>query len=168
MVDARKTYGGKPFKEAIAFFRQKVNIPTKHWDDLMKSQHAKGFMVAGAMKAELLTDLRGAVDKAISKGTTLAQFRKNFDSIVEKHGWVYKGGRNWRSKVIFDQNLRSSYMAGRYTQMKDPDVVALRPYWQYRHGGSVNPRHEHLAWHGTTLKHDDPWWDTHYTPNGWG
>ena len=100
-----REYGGRPFDEAIAFFRQKLNIPTEHWDDLWKEQHAKGFMVAGAMKAELLTDLRIAMDKAISSGTTLKDFRKDFDKIVEKHGWIYKGGRNWRTKVIYDNSI---------------------------------------------------------------
>ncbi|OGV64137.1 MAG: hypothetical protein A2283_12460 [Lentisphaerae bacterium RIFOXYA12_FULL_48_11] len=163
-----REYGGRPFDEAIAFFRQKLNIPTEHWDDLWKEQHAKGFMVAGAMKAELLTDLRIAMDKAISSGTTLKDFRKDFDKIVEKHGWIYKGGRNWRTKVIYDTNVRTAYMAGRYQQMTDPDVTALRPYFLYRHGDSRNPRPHHLALDGLVLRYDDPFWKTHYPPNGWG
>jgi uncharacterized protein with gpF-like domain len=161
-------YGGKPFEEAIAFFKNKLNMPAEHWDDLWKMMHTKGFTIAGAMKEELLDDMRSAVDKAISEGTTLAEFQKDFDSMVIKHGWVYKGGRNWRSKVIYDTNLRTAYQAGRYKQMTDPDVVALRPYFQYRHGGSVNPRIEHLGWDNLVLPHDDPFWDTHYPPNGWG
>jgi len=32
----------------------------------------------------------------------------------------------------------------------------------------VSPRPEHIAWHNTVLPADDPWWDTHYPPNGWG
>ena len=166
--DFLQFYAGQPFDEAIAFFRNKLSMPTGHWDDLWKMMHTKGFMVAGAMKEELLSDMRSAVDKAISEGATLADFRKDFDSIVEKHGWIYKGGRNWRSKIIYDTNLRTAYQAGRYQQMTDPDVVALRPYWQYRHSGSVNPRPEHLALDGLILPHDDPWWNTHYPPNGWG
>ena len=161
-------YGGKSFDDAIAFFRGKINMPTEHWDDLWKLMHTKGFMVAGAMEEELLNDLRHAVDKAIADGATLAEFRKDFNSIVENTGWVYKGGRNWRSKVIYETNLRTAYQAGRYQQMTDPDVTDMRPYWQYRHGDSVSPREEHLAWDGIILPHDDPWWDTHYPPNGWG
>ncbi len=28
-------------------------------------------------------------------------------------------------------------------------------------------RPQHLAWHGTVLPVDHPWWQTHYPPNGW-
>ena len=28
-------------------------------------------------------------------------------------------------------------------------------------------RPEHSAWHDTILRWDDPWWETHYPPNGW-
>lgn len=163
-----QVYGGKPFDEAVRFFRNKINMPTKHWDDLWKLMHTKGFSVAGAMQEELLADLSLAVDAAIANGQTLAGFRKEFAGIVEQNGWVYKGGFNWRTKIIYDTNLRTAYQAGRYKQMTDPNVTAMRPYWQYRHGGSVNPREQHLAWDGLILPHSDPWWDTHYPPNGWG
>jgi hypothetical protein len=161
-------YGALPFDEAIAFFRQKLNMPTERFDDLTGAMHAKGFMVAGAMKAELLTDLRAAVDKVISQGGTIETFRKDFDNTVAAHGWRYKGGRNWRTKVIYHTNLRQSYNTGRWNQMTDPDVVRLRPYLTYRHSGSADPRESHLALNGLTLPVDDPFWDTHAPQNGWG
>lgn len=161
-------YGSLPFEEAIKFFRSKVKIPTENWQDLMTYQHDTGFMVAGAMKAELLADFQAAIDTALSEGTTLETFRKSFDEIVAKHGWSYKGSRGWRSEVIYSTNVRTAYQAGRYQQMTDPDVLAYRPYWTYQHGDSVRPRPLHLAWNGTTLPADDPWWQSHFTPNGWG
>lgn len=161
-------YKGMPFQEAIDLFRQKVNLPTERWNDLWAGMHARAFMVAGASKDELLADLRAAVDKAISDGTTLATFRKDFDQIVAQHGWSYQGGRGWRTRVIYETNLRTAYMAGRYRQMTDPAVLAARPYWEYRHGDSAHPRPMHLSWNGTVLPADHPWWQTHYTPNGWG
>ena len=157
-----------PFKEQESFFRKKLNVPTLRWDDLWKSQHAEGFMVAGAYKKDLLTDFRGAVDKAITEGTTLADFRKDFDSIVERNGWSYNGSRNWRGEVIYSTNIRTSYAAGRWKQLNEPAVMEAYPYLEYRHGNSVHPRPEHLAWNGITLPRDDPWWKTHYPPNGWG
>lgn len=162
------SYGSLPFEEAIGFFRSKVNIPTERWTDLWQGMHARGFMVAGAAKADLLSDFRAAVDKAIAGQSTLADFRKDFDAIVAKHGWSYKGSRGWRSSVIYQTNVRTAYMAGRYAQMTHPDVLASRPYWQYRHGDSVHPRPLHLSWNGLVLRADDAWWQSHYPPNGWG
>jgi len=158
----------KPFKEQLAFFRGKLNIPTERWDALWREQHARGFMIAGAMKAELLADFRAAVERAIKDGIPLREFRKDFDTIVKKHGWSYKGGRNWRSEVIYTTNVRQSYNAGRWKQLTDPDLLKIYPYLEYRHGDSLRPRPHHLAWHGTVLPADDPWWQTHYPQNGWG
>ncbi len=167
MVDLRAVFK-LPFVEQLAFFRGKLNIPTRRWDDLWKDQHAKGFMVAGATKADILADFRTAVDKAISQGTTLEEFRADFDAIVHKHGWSYNGGRNWRSEVIYSTNIRTSYAAGRWAQLTDPEQMEVLPYLRYNHGDSRVPRPDHLAWDGVTLPADDPWWKTHYTPNGWG
>jgi len=125
-------------------------------------------MIAGAYKADLLTDFRGAVDKAITQGTTLETFREDFDSIVAKHGWSYKGGRNWRSEVIYSTNIRTAYAAGRWQQLTDPEQLQVLPYLTYKHGDSKVPRPMHLAWDGLTLPADDPWWQAHYPPNGWG
>ena len=161
-------YGSLPFQEAIDFFRAKVKIPTEAWQDLYAFEHDTGFMVAGVTKAEMLADFQEAVGRAMQDGTTLETFRKSFDDIVARYGWSYKGSRGWRSEVIYSTNLRTAYQAGRYQQMTDPDVLAYRPYWRYRHGDSVRPRPLHLSWHDTVLPADDPWWQSHFTPNGWG
>lgn len=161
-------YGNMGFAEAIRFFRKKLDVPTERWTDLWKEAHDTAFTVAGATKADLLADLRRSVDKAISEGTTLEDFRKEFDQTVQKHGWSYKGKRGWRTRIIYETNLRTAYSAGRYAQLTDPDVQQSRPYWQYRHGGSADPREQHLSWDGMVLPADDPWWDSHYPPNGWG
>lgn len=160
-------YGSLPFQEQIEFFRGKQPTPTERWNDLWRGAHDRGFMVAGAMKDELLADLHQAVTRAIDDGVTLHEFRKDFDKIVATHGWGYKGSRNWRTRVIYETNLRQSYNAGRYEQMKR--VAQSRPWWQYRHSrSSTEPRPQHLAWDGLVLRHDDPWWETHSPQNGWG
>jgi len=162
------SYGSLPFEQAINFFRKKINIPTEKWDDLWKEQHDVAFMVAGAMKADLLDDFRLAVEKGIEQGMTLEEFRKDFDTIVEKSGWDYTGSRNWRTMIIYDTNMRQSYNAGRERQMANPALRKRRPYGLYRHGDSKIPRVEHLAWDGKVVPLDDPWWDTHSPANGWG
>ncbi len=156
-----------PFQEAIDFFRQKERIPTAHWTDVWREAHSRGFMVAGAARDALIQDFQKAIAKALEQGTTLEEFRKDFDTIVERHGWSYNGTPGWRSRIIYETNLNGAYSAGRYAQLNEPETRAVFPYWTYMHGDSVHPRPMHLAWNGTTLRADDPWWDSHYPPNGW-
>jgi hypothetical protein len=161
--------GSLDFKEAIDHFRAKVKMPTKRWSDMLEGQHTRAFTVAGATKDAILTDFHSAIDKAISQGTTLEEFRQDFDKIVETHGWSYNGSRGWRTKVIYETNLRTAQAAGRYKQLTDPDVLRYQPYWRYIHDDSVvHARAEHKAWDGLTLLAVDPWWSTHTPANGWG
>lgn len=163
------------FQEQLDFFRQKLNLPTQAWDDITLAAHDRAFIVAGAQGADLLEDLRGAVDEAIQQGTGLDAFRSNFARIVAEHGWTgwtgegTPGGVAWRTKVIYQTNMATSYAAGRYKQLSDPELLKILPYWQYHHNDSVmHPRPLHVSWDGLTLSPDDPFWDTHYPPNGWG
>lgn len=158
----------QPFNEAVAYFRQKTDMPSAHWTGVMDEAHARAFAVAGATKSDLIADFRAAVDKAISQGQSLGEFRKNFDEIVKKHGWSHTGDAEWRSKIIYQTNLANAFSAGRYAQQTLPSVLRSYPYFEYVHVSCPWPRLMHVAWSGTILRADDPWWDTHYTPNGWG
>jgi hypothetical protein len=165
----------QPFDEQLAFFRQKLNLPTERWDDITLAAHDRAFIVAGAQGADLLEDLRGAVDEAIQQGTGLEAFRTNFARIVAERGWTgwtgegTPGGVAWRTKVIYQTNMATSYAAGRYKQLSDPELLKILPYWRYHHtDGERFPRPLHESWDGLTLPPDDLFWDTHYPPNGWG
>jgi hypothetical protein len=72
----------------------------------------------------------------------------------------------WRARVIYETNMKTAYAAGRYGQLQR--MKKLFPFWRYRIGNSKKHRPEHEAWNGLVLSADDPWWDTHYPPNGWG
>jgi hypothetical protein len=166
---------GTPFQAQIDFLRAKLALPTERWDDIQRSAHDRAFIVAGAAKADLVADLQASLVDAATTGKGLEAWRREFADVVKKHGWTgwtgegTKGGEAWRTKVIYQTNMSTSYAAGRYKQMTDPDYLQVRPYWRYLHSDSVMyPRPLHLAWHGLTLPHDHPFWKEHYPPNGWG
>jgi hypothetical protein len=162
----------RPFKEQVAAFQLRLGdlVPTVAGDDLKHNAHDRSCMVAGAMKAELLSDLANAVSKVISEGTGLEAFKRDFRAIVEKHGWhgwTGEGtpkGEAWRMRTIYRTNMRTSYMAGRLAQLRDGGF----PFLVYRHGGSAEPRLHHLAWDGLILEAAHKWWLKHFPPNGWG
>lgn len=160
----------RPFAEQVAFFRAKLGnlVPTARWDDIDRHMHDRGFMVAGAAKADLLADLAAAVDRSVTEGKTLEAFRKDFREIVSRNGWTGWTGEEsaarqaWRTRVIYQTNANTAYSAGRYAQLDD------FPFWIYHHGGSAEPRKQHLAWDGLTLPKDHAFWRTHGPPNDWG
>jgi uncharacterized protein with gpF-like domain len=163
----------QPFAEQLAFFRAKLNLPTARWDDIMRAAHDRAFVVAGAQNTDLLDDLRSAVDRSIGEGKSLGWFQTNFDSIVVKHGWSgwtgegSKAGRDWRTTIIYQTNISTSYAAGRWQQLHDPDLILTMPYLRYVHGDPRRPRPLHLSWDGFTAPRDHPFWATHACPNGW-
>lgn len=171
MTDLAATFR-KPFAEQVAAFRLRLAnlVPTARYDDISHGQHDQSLMIAGAMKADLLADIGAALDRGIAEGTSLETFRRDFRSIVERHGWhgwTGEGtvkGEAWRTRVIYKTNAATSYAAGRMAQLR----AAGFPYFVYFHGGSLEPRLQHLAWNGLVLPSDHPFWDTHAPPNGWG
>ena len=154
-----------PFQEAIDYLLRKLLLPTARWTDLWQEQHAVAFTVAGATSMGIVQDFFEAVTKAIAEGGTLQEFRRDFDAIVERYGWTYNGSRGWRSRVIFETNLRMAYSAGKWQQAVESQ--ADRPYLRYSAVLDGRTRPLHRKWHGTILPIGDAWWRTHTPPNGW-
>lgn len=152
-------------EEEIAYLRDKLRLPTRTWTDLWEGMHARAFVVAGATSDALLADLHEAVTDALETGKTLAEFRKDFDRIVAAHGWTHTGSAGWRSRVIYQTNLRMAWSAGRWAQAQA--TKDARPWLRYVAILDLRTRPLHRDWSGTVLSIDDDWWKTHYPPNGW-
>ncbi|ENK3681066.1 hypothetical protein AB3I85_006462, partial [Pseudomonas aeruginosa] len=149
----------------IAFFEAKN--PSVNYATVRGAAHDQSFVSAGAHRADLVADLYAVVRQAIRDGLTLEEFQKDYYAVLDNYGWEPAGGRAWRAQVIYRTNLRTSYAAGRYAQLQA--VKATRPYWGYHHSDAVeHPRELHLAWDGLVIHADNPWWQTHYPPSGFG
>ena len=74
-------------------------------------------------------------------------------------------GSDRRLKTIYQTNIRSAYQQGKWERSQNSDA---HPYLLYRVGNSKEHRSEHLEWDGLLLHKDDPWWNSHFLPNGWG
>lgn len=113
MADPIEAIFRKPFAEQVAAFRLRLGdlVPSSAWDDLLGNAHDRGFMVAGAVKADLLADLAAAVDRSITEGTGFEAFKGDFRAIVAKHGWTgwtgedTEAGQAWRMRTIYHTNI---------------------------------------------------------------
>jgi SPP1 gp7 family putative phage head morphogenesis protein len=158
-----------PFDQAIDYLRQQVVIPDDQWQATWQAYQDFAFTIAGITRVEILEDLQAALVKSLAEGTSLEDFRRDFRQIATDRGWLAGEQMSaWRVELIYRQNTQTAYGAGRYEQQTQPEVLAARPYWLYRHGDSRNPRPHHLAIDGEVYPADSPFWQTCYAPNGWG
>lgn len=159
------SYGNLSFREQIDFMRAKQPV-AEYWR-VQGAAHDQSFVSAGAHRVDLVADLHAIINRAIGDGVTLQDFREDYFAVLDNYGWEPDGGREWRARVIYETNLRTSYAAGRYAQLQA--VKAERPFWVYNHSDAVeHPRELHLLWDTLAIHADNPWWRWHYPPNGWG
>lgn len=171
---------GLPPEKAIEYFNSKGFAFSWDWRDVWQEAHARAFTVAKAMKLDVLQTIRGEVQRVLDEGITFAEFKKNLEPRLKALGWWGRHeivdadgvvssvqlGSPWRLKTIYRQNTQTSMMAGRYREMAESMDAA--EYGQYVAVLDANTRPAHRALHGKVFRLDDPFWDSHWPPNGWG
>lgn len=168
-------------REALEFFKQKKLKVGFDYRDVWNDEHDLNFTVAKVTELGVLESIRGSIEKAISDGQPFGQWRKNLRPELERKGWwgprevldkdtgeiaVTELGSPRRLRTIYENNMRVAYNAGQWERIQRTKSVL--PYVLRTVGPSVEHRPEHLAWHGTLLPADDPWWLNHPCPGGWG
>lgn len=171
-----------PPADAIAAFRRRGGDrrATGGWQAWAAAEHARAFTVAQSVQADILNEVFGALDTAITQGQTLASFQAGLEPLLVQKGWWGKKsivdavtgeikqvqlGSLHRLSTIFDTNMRVSYAVGRARRIARRAKVA--PWLEYISVRDARTREQHRAWHGTILRVTDPWWQTHMPPNGW-
>lgn len=168
-----------PPKEAVAYFRAKGHNITWNWYEQLTDAHARAFTVAKAVRLDVLNTLRDEVDRAIHDGITRQEFTRTLAPRLQKMGWWGKQivvdtqgnakeiqlGSPRRLATIYNVNMRTAYNSGRYAQMMNN--AEDYPFWQYVAVMDGRTRPEHAALNGLVFRYDDPFWKTHYPPNGW-
>lgn len=167
-----------PPKEAIAYFRAKGYAITWNWYEQLADVHARMFTVAKASRMDILTSIRGEVDRAVSQGISRQDFIDTLTPRLQKLGWWGKQvvvdsegnaervqlGSARRLATIYNVNTRVAYNTGRYAQMLA--TADAFPWWQYVAVMGGHTRPAHAALNGMVFHYTHPFWQSHYPPNG--
>ena len=176
-ADLKAVFGMEPAK-AIAYLKFKGYAVTWDWQDMLDQAHDQAFTVAKAMRLDLLSDIRAALETSLQAGQTLKQFTANLQPTLEAQGWwgqqvivdsdggaeLVQLGSPRRLRTIYQTNLQSAYMAGRKADMEQ--TTETHPYWMYIAILDGKTRPSHRALHGQVFRHDDPIWSAIFPPNG--
>ena len=178
---------GLPPTRAIRYLQSKGLRVTGSWTEMRDEAHARDFTVANVLKSDVLADIHTELLRTMREGGTLQQFKDQLIPRLKAKGWL---GRNYtteelqragridqvtgeirkgltahRLKTIFQTNMQSAFMAGRYRELLDQ--VDTRPYWQYLAVMDARTRPEHAALNGKVFRWDDPIWKVIFPPNGY-
>ncbi|GHU27524.1 hypothetical protein AGMMS50256_07590 [Betaproteobacteria bacterium] len=166
--------------EALAYLQGRGKLtPTFSWQDLWQEEHAEQFTVSRLARLDILKAMQEGIERSVSGDLTRRDWTRDMKSLLKKEGWwgtkevtdpatgetLQTTFDSARLKLIYDTNTRMAYSAGHWQQ-----AVAARashPYIRYitKHDERVRLAHRH--WDGLTLPIDDPFWKTHFPPNGW-
>ncbi|MBT9293338.1 phage head morphogenesis protein, partial [Prosthecodimorpha staleyi] len=179
MADAKRGFQTPP--EITGYFDRKELRPGFSWKDVWGEEHAYAFTVAKATELELLTLFRRSIGEAIAKGQGFETWRQAILPELQKIGWgtprlvadptgqapdrMVDFTAPRRLQTIFWGNTASARAAGQWDRAQR--TKAVLPYLVYIRSASARPREQHLRWVGIIRPIDDPWWATHFPPNGW-
>lgn len=177
-ADLQAMFGMEP-TQAIEYLQRKGFAITWDWHEVDAATHARAFTVAKAARLDILQDMRNALTDNLQQGKTLKDFQRELTPTLQAKGWWGKQiivdsegnaekvqlGSPRRLATIYQTNMQSAYMAGRYQAALA--AVKTHPYWMYIAINDKRTRPTHRALHGKVFRWDDPIWQYILPPNGY-
>jgi len=164
LVDVGLGFEPLPFDEAIDYFRNKVPVSPERFRALSIAARKKAFTVADGANRQVRDHIKQLLDHSLSEGLTLKDFQEGAADVLDNAGIAPR--EPWYWETVYRTNMQTSYQAGRWQQMTDPEVVSERPYIRYVSALLPTTRPSHREKHGLIYPADDPFWSTWYPPNG--
>ncbi|HQF30078.1 MAG TPA: phage minor head protein, partial [Hyphomicrobiales bacterium] len=169
-------------EEVVRYFDERRSLPSFDWRDVAPSEHALGFTVAKTAGYDVLGDLRAATRQAVVDRIPFEKFRDELEPTLIAKGWWGKKsaidpktgetvtvqlGSPRRLRTIYWANTRSAHAAGEWERTER--TKAFLPFLLYTLSTAEHKRPLHAEWarKPVVLPVDDPWWNSHYPPNGW-
>ena len=179
MTTDRNIARGPVPADVLAYWRAKGLRVGFDYRDVWEEEHDLAFSAAKLMRRDVLAAMKDELERAIRDGVPFDQWRKEIEPRMKSLGWwdvhevrdpqtgaVARVNPPARLATIYATNMRTARAVGQYDRIQRNKRT--RPYLLYQVGPSERHREQHLAWHGLLLPVDDPFWDTHFCPNGWG
>lgn len=162
--------------EVTRYFDAKRSKPGVDWRDVAPYEHAVSFTVARTAGYDVIDDIRAAASDAIRNYGDFGKFVDDLEPVLRRKGWwgrkvdaatgeAVQLGSLHRLRTIYWANKSTARAAGEWERIQR--TKRALPFLAYGQSRAENKRPLHLTWVGTMLLADDPWWATHYPPNGW-
>ena len=169
----KKTASTTP-KDALEYLRKKGYKLSWDHQEVWREQHVHSFTCAKVLAMDVLVTLRQGIDEALEQGLPFANYKQQMTELLaaeisNKPRMATSLKRllvPQRLQLIYGTNVRVARSVGQWQRIERSKESL--PYLLYELGPSREHRNDHVVWDGTILPVDDPFWQTHMPPNGWG
>ena len=169
-----------PVAAAIDYMRTRADLTVTHnWQDLWHEEHARQFTVSRLARMDLLQAMHESITRSVKGDLSRKDWMRDTEQMLAQAGWwgekqvidpttgetVKTVFDPARLALIFDTNTRQAYAAGQWQRIQA--AKRTMPYLRYVTRDDDRVRPQHAAWHNVVLPVDDPFWQSHFPPNGW-
>lgn len=146
------------FDEAVEWFGRRFPITEELAEALGDYAGDRAWTIAGVAQLDVVLFTFESLERAIARGTDFATWQSEVEEQLTK-AWGRRD--SFRLETIFRNATQQALNAGRWRQMNEPSVKALRPYVLF--DGIEDDRQTPICndCDGTIVHIDDPWLDTH-------
>ena len=151
------------FDEAVDEFSKRRIISRQEADELEGYARRRAFWISGVAQMDVVNDAQQSIIEAMKNGTPFEEWKKEFGPKLEA---AWGRSDSARIQTIYRNATNQAYNAGRWDQMREPHIMAVREFWMLDVvddlrtcefcGQFVSPPVVLLA--------TDPWWLTHCPP----
>ena len=151
------------FQEAEEYLQARFNISHDMFVQSSNEIKQYAFSVSSLAREDSLAQLSQKLLESYDEGISFASFKKSLQD--GKLNSEIADLTDRQLNLIYTQNMNSAYSYGRYQGLIQ--AVDIFPNWEYITIGDKRVRPSHAALNGTIRKYDDPFWRSHYPPNGY-
>lgn len=167
------TLASVTFEEALADMVERTPVylrsAAERTAQRISELYAKGRVVAFAKSAELAVTqkVQQIIASAIKSGITEVAAGKKITASVQKLRTLTEPWSQAYARMAFRTNVNTAVTAGRFRQVRDPDIAQVIPAFRFDAVGDSDTRPNHGAAHGRVWTVNNPVWKQLAPPLGY-
>lgn len=144
------------FDEALRFFGSRVVMTQNFAVDLDAKARTEAFWIGTGLQIEAVNKIFLEIEQAIADGESFEDFRKRIGKDLLPN--------DAHAETVFRNATQRAYNAGRWEQMRDPEMMRARPFWMFDAVLDSATTVICKDADGTILPAEHSWWERNLPP----
>ena len=153
------------YETAVRLMQRRMGLTPAQLLDLKHTYNAQAVRIITAAENKIEALIRVTLAETTKQGMHVREGSKRMLRAFEVAG--LSPNNSFTMEAIFRTQTNLAYGAGRWQADQDPAIQEILWGYKYVTVGDDRVRPEHVGFEDVTLPKEDPFWQTHWPPNGW-